>query len=144
MGRPSVNSEIRFEAKYIPEPNSGCWIWLGAMVPGGYGWFWDGKKHRRVHRYSYEHYRGSIPVGLTIDHLCRVRCCVNPWHLESVTHRENVLRGNTVAAENAKKTHCRNGHELIQIKRQRTCPICSTESRKRWRATHASKNDLRD
>lgn len=65
-----------------------------------------------AHRAVYEHLRGPIPVGLELDHLCRNTRCVNPAHLEPVTHRENALRGVGVSAINAAKTHCKYGHDL--------------------------------
>ena len=88
----------RFETKYVPEPNSGCWLWLGILNNKGYGRFnakYDGKKGQRyAHRVSYAHYKGLIPKELELDHLCRTPCCVNPEHLEAVTHAENLRRGN--------------------------------------------------
>lgn len=85
-----------------------CWIWTAAIDRGGYGRY----KHKAAHRVSYELLVGPIPQGLDLDHLCRVRACVNPSHLEPVTRRENLLRGDTVTARNAAKTHCIHGHEF--------------------------------
>lgn len=102
----------RFWDKCTPEPNSGCWLWHGAILPNGYGQlFWDGGRIL-AHRLSYQSLAGAIADVLTIDHLCRVRCCVNPSHLEAVTHRENVLRGTSPTATNAAQTHCSYGHEF--------------------------------
>lgn len=78
----------------IPEyrPDLGpCWIWIGAIDPQGYGSF--SKPIRRAHRCSYTLVKGEIPQGLELDHLCRVRRCVNPSHLEAVAHIVNVYRG---------------------------------------------------
>lgn len=104
----------RFEARYIPEPMSGCWLWTGMVYNGGYGLMYadteDGRKRVMAHRWAYEHFRGPIDPDLTFDHLCRVRCCVNPWHGEVVTRGENVLRGTAPAALNQRKTHCKRGH----------------------------------
>ncbi len=72
---------------------SGCWIWVGSLLHDGYARVRIGAKKVLVHRFTYESFCGPIPQGLEIDHLCRVRCCVNPHHLEPVTHLENVLRG---------------------------------------------------
>jgi hypothetical protein len=100
----------RFEKKFCPEPNTGCWLWHGATTVGGYG-VCGGRKHRSyAHRWSYEHFVGPIPDGLEIDHLCRVRCCVNPDHLEPVTHEENLRRGESPAARCSRLTHCPAGH----------------------------------
>lgn len=88
-----------------------CWIWMGQRVDG-YGRFQFYRETIQAHRAVYEHFRGPIPDGLVIDHLCRVHECVNPLHLEPVTQRTNVLRGIAPTAENAAKTHCKWGHEL--------------------------------
>lgn len=96
----------------IPEPNSGCWIWLGAENLG-YGRVYFGKRSKRrskmAHRMSYELVRGQIPDGLVIDHLCRNTYCVNPDHLEAVTDAINIRRGLT-GINNRSKTHCPKGH----------------------------------
>lgn len=89
----------------------GCILWTGGVDPGGYG--------RRVggayaHRYACEQAKGPIPSGLVLDHLCRVRHCVNPDHLEPVTNCENILRGVSPVAVNARRTHCKNGHEFTE------------------------------
>lgn len=103
----------RFENKYIPVTESGCWLWTGATGKVGYGIFNKGRKDFvAAHRYSYELHKGSIGEGLTIDHLCRVRCCVNPDHLEAVSLRENIIRGESPSAHHARQTHCLNGHEF--------------------------------
>jgi len=92
---------------------SECWTWTGARRGSGmYGAASDGKRQVFAHRFAYESERGKIPAGLTIDHLCRNHLCVNPWHLEAVTAKENLLRGNGAPAANARKTHCKRGHAL--------------------------------
>ena len=102
----------RFEAKHDKGPS--CWLWT-ASTCSGYGNFWDGERKISAHRWSYEHYVGPIPEGLQIDHLCGTPLCVNPGHLEPVTHRVNNLRGITNAtAVNARKTHCKHGHEFTE------------------------------
>lgn len=88
----------------------GCWEWLGKRTAAGYGQFRCENRQLYAHRWSYEHHVGPIPDGLTIDHLCRNRCCVNPGHLEPVTSHENMLRGTAPPARNARKTHCIRGH----------------------------------
>jgi hypothetical protein len=70
-----------------------CWLWRGTIDGNGYGRFFVSGRPVRAHRWAYEYWCGRIPRRLEIDHLCRVRHCVNPWHLEAVTHPENVRRG---------------------------------------------------
>ena len=98
-----------------PVPVTGCWLWTKAMGKKGYGLLAEPMPNGRfkmvsAHRYAYRTFRGEIPVGLTIDHLCRVKLCVNPWHMELVTNRENQLRGDGMGGANARKTHCPQGH----------------------------------
>jgi hypothetical protein len=95
----------------MPEPNSGCWLWLGHVNRQGYGRFVLGSRAwHSAYRTSYEAFKGEIPTGFIIDHLCRVPGCVNPDHLEVVTPRTNALRGISFSAINAAKTHCAKGH----------------------------------
>src|SRR5713101_1757281 len=83
----------RLAEKTMPEPNSGCLIWLGKLDHRGYGEIGIGKYlKRRAHRVAYELALGAIPDGLTLDHKCGVKCCVNPAHLEPVTSLENARR----------------------------------------------------
>lgn len=77
----------------INKTNS-CWLWLGSKNDGGYGFFRHKLMKKRsvlAHRFSYELTKGSIPSGLDINHICMVRHCVNPGHLEAVTRRKNIL-----------------------------------------------------
>lgn len=84
----------RFMEKVSPEPNSGCWLWLGSEWGKGYGSFViERGKGCQAHRAAYELFVGPIPEGLQLDHKCRVHICVNPDHLEPVTQRENTIRG---------------------------------------------------
>jgi len=84
-----------------------CWLWTGYKGSGGYGRFGANKKVGYAHRIAYELVKGPIPKGLELDHLCRNPACVNPSHLEPVTHKENMERGT-----HATKTHCINGHKF--------------------------------
>lgn len=102
-----------FEVK-VDKTLWGCWLWIGRVDNDGYGIFRLGGKSRKAHRVAYETYKETIPSGLTLDHLCRVRNCVNPDHLEPVTNRENFLRGDNLMARFALATHCKNGHEFTQ------------------------------
>lgn len=104
----------RFMQYVSPEPNSGCWLWLGYRCAGDYGRFHiSGKQSKMAHAVAYEMAGKEIPYGKELDHLCRVRCCVNPDHLEPVTHRENIRRG-MVSASNSLRgkavTQCPQGH----------------------------------
>ena len=100
------------------EDPSGCWLLTRNLNSGGYGRIRIGGRGGRffmAHRISYEVFVGPIPEGLTIDHLCRVRNCINPSHLEPVSLGENVLRGTAPAAINARLTHCKKaGHPLVE------------------------------
>lgn len=98
----------RFSAKVDKTPT--CWLWTGNLNPAGYGGFKLARKEVRAHRFAYMALVGPVPDGLVLDHLCRVRKCVNPEHLEPVTLGENTLRGETVSARNALVTHCPAGH----------------------------------
>lgn len=91
-----------------------CWIWTANKVRNGYGTLGAGGKYGGMvlaHRTAYELEVGPIPTGIQLDHLCRNRACVRPSHLEPVTQRENILRGESNSAKLARMTHCKHGHE---------------------------------
>ena len=94
------------------EITSSCWLWKGSKSYNGYGQLGYNNKRFEAHRFVYELLEGKIPEGLELDHLCKIRNCVNPAHLQFVTHKENIYRGNGVTAINARKTHCIRGHEF--------------------------------
>lgn len=100
----------RFWEKVDSEDPAECWIWKGHTTCGGYGRFRMDGHNVFAHRFAYESIVGPIPDGLPLDHLCRNRACVNPAHLEPVTHKVNILRGESPSARNATKTHCKRGH----------------------------------
>lgn len=100
----------RFQSKYVVQ-DDGCWQWNGAKVGHGYGVLGVEVGSRLAHRLSYEHFKGPISEGLTIDHLCMNTACVNPDHLEAVTNQVNNSRGSSMSAMHARKTHCPQGHE---------------------------------
>jgi hypothetical protein len=115
-----------------------CWLWTGSGNGRGYGQIGEGNRNLYAHRVAYELAIGPIPIGKQIDHLCRVRNCVNPAHLEAVTQKENVERGTTGevnAARQLAQTHCKRGHPFdaantyIAPNGQRLCKTC-----RRWRA----------
>lgn len=139
---------------------NGCWHWEGYVAkPTGYGTLFtrdpETQKgtNRLVHRLSYEVHKGTIPEGLVVDHMCHNddtacvggegclhRRCINPAHLEVATQGENVSRGRGVAAINAAKTHCPQGHEYdgentATFSGKRHCKLCATEANKRYLLT---------
>ncbi len=95
------------------ELTSTCWNWT-ASTTKGYGQFCVDRTPRAAHRIAWEQLRGPIPDGLTLDHLCRNRRCVNPAHLEPVSMRINLLRGEGACAQHARQTRCKWGHPLIE------------------------------
>ena len=133
----------RFVSFLEEDPEQGCWLWTGSLLPpckaniGGYGRFRDGKgKLVSTHRWAYQYFREPIPVGLTLDHLCRVRRCANPWHLEAVTFAENIRRGRNWQSE---KTHCPRGHSLSDAYvlqrdgyKERRCRLCHRDYARHW------------
>lgn len=122
--------EDRFWIKV--EKTETCWLWTAATVKGGYGTIrigGVGSPMESAHRVAYELLVGPIPDGLHLDHLCRVRRCVNPAHLEPVTCAENLLRGESFSAVNAVKTECLRGHAFTEENtyytgRGRDCRTC--------------------
>lgn len=119
-----------------------CWIWTGSRLPRGYGLFggWRDGQWVRIcaHRWSYEHHVDLIPEGMTIDHIvCNNPPCVNPRHLKVATQIDNSMRGSSPPAENARKTHCANGHEFtpentyVWTNGHRTCKTCNRERKRK-------------
>lgn len=109
-----------------------CWLFAGNKDQAGYGSIWRNNKNLRAHRVTYENFKGEIPEGYHIDHLCRTPPCINPDHLEAVTPRENVLRGIGVAAKSAKRSACIHGHTYTEAntymrRNNRVCRTCAKE-----------------
>ena len=121
-------------------PDGDCWEWLaGKGNKFGYGSFkYQGKAHG-AHRFAYELLVGLIPLGFVLDHLCRITSCVNPGHLEVVTQRINILRGESIVAQCAEKTHCLNDHTFDEANTywwhgERHCRKCRCQRERERRA----------
>lgn len=112
--------------KVSPEPNTGCWLWLAGVNRSGYGHFSVKSVSKLAHRAAYELFVGKIPRGLGLDHLCRVRSCVNPAHLEPVTQKENCVR--------ARSTD-HSGHDCVW----RSYLYCRTCGNKKQRRLHRAR-----
>src|ERR687891_2588570 len=106
--------------EYVRQDSDGCWRWTAGKNRDGYGYFPFEGRSQAAHRVAYKLLEGTIPLDLQLDHLCRVRDCVNPGHLEPVTCRENLLRGNTIAAVNTTKMRCPKNHAYIEENTYRT------------------------
>lgn len=106
----SVIRRIFQKIEWPPDMWLGCWIWKASKIKG-YGYIGNSRL-KYVHRETYRFFIGDVPNGKELDHRCRETACVNPWHLEPVTHKENCLRGVSPAAIRAKQTECVHGHPL--------------------------------
>jgi hypothetical protein len=129
FGSPALPD--RFWRK-VEVSTEGCWTWLAGRFGNGYPAFYSQGRMMPAHRVCYVAAHGVIEGGLDIDHLCRNPLCVNPDHLEAVTHRENILRGTGFAARHAVKTHCPQGHEYTDentrvYRGMRNCRRCAHE-----------------
>lgn len=132
----------RFWDKISPCPMTGCWIWMGNINRGGYGSFHfgprrlPGRRTHRAHKFAYEAFYGEAKNDL--DHKCRVRSCANPDHLESVTRKVNLHRGFGLVGMNARRSHCKHGHEFTteNTRIYRGYRMCRTCHRNNERERH--------
>lgn len=119
MSKKKTDEERIFE-KISPCPNTGCWFWTGADKGRGreYGQVWFRGRNTCAHRAVYITLVGEIPDGLELDHLCRVKSCVNPDHLDPCTHAENIERRDRALAKcgmpdrHWDQSRCKHGHEF--------------------------------
>lgn len=136
-GIKSMTPEQRFWMK-VDKQENGCWVWTAAKFQWNkYGMFVMGRKNKVAHRVAYEWKNGPVPVGLELDHLCRNRQCVNPDHLEAVTHQENCRRAHSPTAA---RTACPSGHPYdekntyVRDNGWRGCRICHYNANLRFLA----------
>lgn len=138
--KPRRPAEERFWAKV--DETDDCWLWTGTLTKEkegeGYGQFKVNGRTIVAHRFAWELVNEEIPADLVVDHLCRVRRCVRPEHLELVTPYENMLRGDGFPARQARQTHCKRGHALsgdnvrvVNNGRSRRCLACRRERERR-------------
>lgn len=122
--------------KKVKFQESGCWEWTGSKIHHGYGEFRT-QEESLAHRVSYTVFKGEIPAGLVLDHLCRNTSCVNPEHLEAVTQKVNIQRGRRGFSE---RTHCSAGHEFtpqntyLRPGGGRQCRICKRAKKQEYMA----------
>lgn len=141
-----MNELDRFFAKV--DKTDTCWIWTASLNHKGYGQFQSSTYGRPMlaYRFAYLMLVGEVPEGLVLDHICEVKACVNPQHLEPITNQENLIRGG-VGQKNAEhhksRTHCRNGHEYTEENTSywnrksrgvltRRCNLCYTKQQEKF------------
>lgn len=133
--------DVKWLADGRPD-DSACRVWVGSKYGNGYGKISVGGRSgvtALAHRLAYELEVGPVPAGLDLDHLCRVRSCVNPGRLEPVTRRENLLRGHTLPAAHAVLDSCKHGHRLDEEnaylwRGARYCRACRARNLLRYRS----------
>jgi len=142
-----ASTERRLLEKIEKQKGSDCWFFTGSKLPSGYGILWNGVRPIGAHRISFQLYRGEITDGMEIDHICNNRSCVNPEHLQLLTHKENMRKSSALMGINARKTHCKRDHELsgdnlhITPRGARQCKECM---RMHARNAKARKRDARN
>ena len=133
-----MQTDYQYFASRINKTDT-CWLWTSNLSQKGYGRFMRKNNRMKAHRWAYEHFIGPIPEGLTIDHLCKVKSCVNPKHLEAVTNEENIMRYHKGRQDlyDWENGSCKNGHSLSIVgfrerpKKGRECMGCRKEQSKR-------------
>lgn len=140
MSHPNAKLSLEERWNLKVKRTEECWVWVGSKDAGGYGMIRVNGHIKMAHRVGYELFVGPIDVGLTLDHQCNNTSCVNPSHMCPMTQRQNVLRSSGIAASNAKKTHCKNGHEFSEENTKngrrgngdtfRVCRICTNKQAK--------------
>lgn len=148
-GKKPRPAEDRFWEKV--NKTSSCWLWTAFIYKSGYGQFisLSGFHSQLAHRFSYAMAYGPIKKGLQIDHICRVRHCVNPSHLEAVSQRENLLRGVGWAGINSRKTKCPKGHPfskvntIVEKNGWRKCRECKNARRRKNHGGIGPGNELK-
>lgn len=136
----------RFITKFVVLGDDACWPWTASLLRNGYGRFgFAAGDIRLAHRVAYEFWIGPVPEGLQVDHVrewgCTMRHCVNPNHLEAVTQRENLLRGNGWAGLNSRKVRCPRGHDYnaentLIYSGRRECRECNRQACARYYRQH--------
>lgn len=133
---PRPGRDERFDAKWVPEPMTSCYLWMGA-AGNGYGTFWTGERFIGAHVYAYERKYGPVHPGKVLDHVvCDTSYCVNPDHVRPRTDRQNILRGAGPSALNSRKVRCSRGHLLsgenlyvVPVTGYRQCRTCKQASK---------------
>lgn len=148
---PTVPPKTRFE-RFVDKATNGCWTWIGKSSRDGYGRFFHKSRWQMAHRAAHELFVGPIPTGFEVDHLCHNadatcaggpacphRLCVNPSHLEAVTHKTNMRRTEYIGSK-ARQTHCKHGHEFDDAntardsRGTRRCRACDRDKKAALRA----------
>ena len=148
MSKPARSLVARLAERSVRD-ESGCVLWTGYRDPAGYGRIRVAGESRLAHRVAYETFVGPIAAELTLDHLCRVRACVNPAHLDPCTLEENKRRGESPAMVNARKTHCAHGHPYDEENTHvtaagfRQCRACNRLRQQQIKAAAIDREPLR-
>lgn len=139
MPKLLISHYERFRSFFAIDLSTECWNWKKQKDKEGYGHFKADGIDWLAHRFSYVMEKGIVMPGLVLDHLCRNTSCVNPSHLEAVSDKVNILRGNGITAKQSRQTHCHKGHEFskentyINKRGGRQCRKCNRNSVNNYR-----------